>query len=513
MTLAPLGVVLVAYNSADVILDCLETLFAAAMADGTVLRVVVVDNASPDDGVSAIRAWASGSVPFVPPADLPFPHVAVPKPLPDGKLEIIAAGLNGGFAAGVNIGLRRLFADPAIDRVWILNPDSVVPPGTPAAFARHDPGPFSLMGGRVFYYDPPDMIQTDGGTLNRWTGVTGNVNLSKKSGEAVFPDPEQVDFITGASMVASRSFWELAGPMPENYFLYYEEVDWALRREVLPLAMTPHAVMFHRAGSAIGSATLERTASSFSIYFKSRSRIWFTRRWYPHALPTALLYSIAKMAQFCLKRQFAEARAIWDGIRGSLPQDLVLQRLSEEASRLVFAKERERTSMAGRSIQKHPDTFLQAVRQYGLIPTCRTRLRDFTLYLRRLYLVKVWKMDIHPMTLVSMQAKLDRTFPRGVHIGEGSAVNFDAVILTHDIVVGKHTHTYIGKYCMVGARSIVMPGLRVGDHSVIAAGAVVTKDVPANSIVAGNPAKVIRTGIMTTNWGKITERGTKPDEG
>jgi acetyltransferase-like isoleucine patch superfamily enzyme len=56
-----------------------------------------------------------------------------------------------------------------------------------------------------------------------------------------------------------------------------------------------------------------------------------------------------------------------------------------------------------------------------------------------------------------------------------------------------------------------MPGLRIGDHSVIAAGAVVTKDVPPHSIVAGNPAKIIRSNIMTTNWGKITEKGDKPD--
>ncbi len=146
MTSAPLGVVLVAYNSADVILDCLETLLSAARVDGTDLRVVVVDNASPDDGVAAIRAWTTGEVPYTPPADLTFPHVLLPKPLSEGVPTILSASVNGGFAAGVNIGLRHLFADPAIQRVWILNPDSVIPPGTPAVFAGYDPGPFALMG-------------------------------------------------------------------------------------------------------------------------------------------------------------------------------------------------------------------------------------------------------------------------------------------------------------------------------------------------------------------------------
>lgn len=340
MTVAPLGVVLVAYNSADVILDCLETLYAAALADGTTLRVIVVDNASPDDGVAAIRDWASGSVAYGPPADLPFPHRSVPKPVPVGTLEVIAAGTNGGFAAGVNIGLRHIFADPAIDRVWILNPDSVVPAGTPAAFARHGPEPFSLMGGRVLYYDKPEVIQSDGGTLNRWTGVTGNVNLSQNSQGTDMPRAGDLAFICGASMVASRAFWDLAGPIPEEYFLYYEEVDWALRRGLLSLAVAANAIIYHRAGSSIGSATLDRSASAFSIYFKCRSRMKFIRRWFPVALVSAALYSLAKVAQLSGKGEGPAARAMWDGTWGSLPQAPVLERISDETFRFVFRKKR-----------------------------------------------------------------------------------------------------------------------------------------------------------------------------
>ncbi|WP_278924233.1 acyltransferase [Pseudophaeobacter profundi] len=160
---------------------------------------------------------------------------------------------------------------------------------------------------------------------------------------------------------------------------------------------------------------------------------------------------------------------------------------------------------------KHPDTFMQAARKYGLLPTVRTRLRDALLLIRRQYLVKVWKMNIHPFTLISLKATLDRTYPRGIHIDEGSAISFGAVVLSHDHVAGKHANTHIGKYCQIGARSMILPGISIGDHSVVAAGAVVTKDVPSRSIVAGNPAKIIRSNIMTTNWGKITDRGEKPD--
>lgn len=164
--------------------------------------------------------------------------------------------------------------------------------------------------------------------------------------------------------------------------------------------------------------------------------------------------------------------------------------------------------MAFRYTGKAPDTFFEAARNYGFLATCRTRLRDVLLLIRRFYLVKVWKMDIHPYTMISLKASLDRTYPQGIHIGEGSAVNFGAVILTHDMARSHHLHTRIGKYSAIGARSIVLPGVTVGNHSIVAAGAIVTKDVPDNVIVAGNPAKVIRTGIMTTSFGRMTETGT-----
>jgi GT2 family glycosyltransferase len=338
MTHNHLGVVIVAYNSADVIVDCLETLCGAAAADGISLRIVVVDNASPDASVAVVEDWVAGTIAYEAPSDLPFPHVPVPKPVPHGQVVILRAGVNGGFAAGVNVGLAHLFADPLISRVWILNPDSVIPAGTPAAFAGYDAGPFALMGGRLLYYDRPGVVQIDGGTINARTGVTGNVNQYADAAASQVPDVDACDFITGASMVASRTFWETAGPMPEDYFLYYEEVDWALQRGDLPLAVVAQAVVYHRAGTAIGSASVDRRASPFSLYFKHRARLRFVRRHLPRSLVTAWLYTLAKMAQFALRGWWVDVDATFRGARDAPPPQCVREGLDPAAAAVAFAR-------------------------------------------------------------------------------------------------------------------------------------------------------------------------------
>ena len=332
-----LGVVVVTYNAADVITDCLQTLFASV---GVILSVVVVDNASPDGTETVVRRWQGGEGP--PPQPMPF--ATAPTHLParvdtlpalaaHHHLSLIQTGANLGFAAAVNIGLSALARIDGLDRFWILNPDSAVPPDTAAAFAcEPEPeGGFSLMGGRVLYFDKPQVIQIDGGVIDWRSGVTRNVNQFRPAG-CPQPDPAAMDFITGASMVASRRFLQQAGPMPEEYFLYYEEVDWALQRGSLPLIYCAGGIVYHRAGSAIGSPAPGRAASPFSTYFKHRGRMRFLRRNRPLSLPGGWAFGLAKMAQLLLKGDAPAAHALWCGMAGRRPPAAVRARLPETLS-------------------------------------------------------------------------------------------------------------------------------------------------------------------------------------
>jgi acetyltransferase-like isoleucine patch superfamily enzyme len=130
-------------------------------------------------------------------------------------------------------------------------------------------------------------------------------------------------------------------------------------------------------------------------------------------------------------------------------------------------------------------------------------IRHFLLEIRRFYYVKFYEMDIGEDVRISLKANLDKRYSKGVHLADGAYVAFGATILCHDMSRNIKRDVFVGKNCFIGAHSILLPGVRVGDESVVAAGAVVTKDVPPNSIVAGNPAKIIRSGIKTIKWGRI----------
>src|SRR4051794_4058891 len=129
-------------------------------------------------------------------------------------------------------------------------------------------------------------------------------------------------------------------------------------------------------------------------------------------------------------------------------------------------------------------------------------LREALVATKRAYLTRVFGMDIHPTAQFSLSAYFDRTYPKGVHVGRNSWVALEAVILTHDRTRGLYLQTRIGENCFVGARSLVLPRVTVGDNSIVAAGAVVTRDVPPQSIVAGNPARVVRSDIDVIEYGR-----------
>lgn len=87
----------------------------------------------------------------------------------------------------------------------------------------------------------------------------------------------------------------------------------------------------------------------------------------------------------------------------------------------------------------------------------------------------------------------------GIFIGEGALIGHNVTIATlnHDPLPSKRGDTipspvHIGKKCWIGANATILPGVTIGEGAIVAAGAVVSRDVPPYAIVGGVPARVIK---------------------
>ncbi|MBO4996344.1 MAG: acyltransferase [Muribaculaceae bacterium] len=137
-----------------------------------------------------------------------------------------------------------------------------------------------------------------------------------------------------------------------------------------------------------------------------------------------------------------------------------------------------------------------------LLSSIRNNIRLLVIYVRW-YIYIYYGMNIAKSARISVGAKLDKTHPKGINIGDESYVASGAIVFTHDFSRGIHCDTYIGKRSFIGANAIIMCGVKIGDEVIVGSGSVVTKDVPSNCIVAGNPARIIKENIRTTKFGQL----------
>jgi hypothetical protein len=111
-----------------------------------------------------------------------------------------------------------------------------------------------------------------------------------------------------------------------------------------------------------------------------------------------------------------------------------------------------------------------------------------------------------------------RPLRRGsVTVGADTLIAFKTLIITRDFLTGEDRPVRIGQRCFIGGGSVILPGVTVGDESIVGAGAVVFDDVPPRSIVGGNPARVLRRDIEVVHYGRfkdadLTSRGWKAHE-
>jgi hypothetical protein len=220
--LLSLAVIILNYNTRDLLRDCLKSL---RDQEGLTFATCVVDNASPDGSADMVAAE--------------FPEVA-----------LIRNPHNNGYSAGNNLGLRRFsFPDqPQARYAMLLNPDTVVPPDAlrkMVAFADANPD-VGVVGPKLVLMDGTldkacrRAFPTPEVSFYRFAGLSKLFPKSPRFGRynMTFLDEDQqadVDSVVGACMLVRAEAIQQAGLLDEQFFMYGEDLDWCLRIKSTPL--------------------------------------------------------------------------------------------------------------------------------------------------------------------------------------------------------------------------------------------------------------------------------------
>ena len=245
-----LSIVIINWNTRQLLLDCVRSVYDTVRS--ATYEIFVVDNGSTDGSVEAVATE--------------FPNVMV-----------IANARNEGFARANNLALRRMQGSYAV----LLNSDTVLKDGAldgMRSFMEAHPET-GICGPQLLFGD--GRKQTSYGTFPRLLSELVSASMMRFFGSrtknGLLPEGEEpfpVDFIIGACMFVRKSAMDAAGMLDEDYFFFYEEIDWCwrMRRGGWTVMHLPGIQVIHFGGQSARHINLRARVESW------RSRYLFFRK-------------------------------------------------------------------------------------------------------------------------------------------------------------------------------------------------------------------------------------------
>ena len=283
------SIVICCYNSSSRLPETFKHLVKQEVPEKIPWEVIVVDNASPEHSSECLKK----EFPFI-------THVSSP--------------VNIGFAGGNNIGLH--FAKG--EYVFLLNNDTEVTSSLITNLVEYlQRHPLcGIACPKIKYYSLPDTIQYAGAIgLHPLTSRSYDIgHLQKDRGQ--FNDTRKTDLPNGAAMMIPMSLIKKVGLMSEQFFLYYEELDWAARfkQAGYEIHYVGTTEVFHKESVSTGKN------SPFKTFYLYRNRFLFIRRnytgwrWLIAGAFFLLISTPVHFIKHVLKGEWAHSKSIWQAL-------------------------------------------------------------------------------------------------------------------------------------------------------------------------------------------------------
>jgi GT2 family glycosyltransferase/peptidoglycan/xylan/chitin deacetylase (PgdA/CDA1 family) len=240
---------------------------------------------------------------------------------------VVRGAHNLGYAGAINALIARLQLWSEWQAIWILNPDTKPSPNALAELMKYSIATGKGMVGSTIVADKTSTRIACRGGL-RWSKLTLGSKFVGYNDPIDAPvDIEKIeaslDTVTGAAMFVTRSCLERIGPMDERFFLYYEDLDWGMRAKPCGIGYAATSVVFHRAGTTIGSSSPRRKDRSWlSVYLVNRNRIHFVRKHYPLSLLFAVIASPRYILPYLVVGSWVDFKAALQGCLAGLKWEI-----------------------------------------------------------------------------------------------------------------------------------------------------------------------------------------------
>ena len=296
-------IIIVNFRGAQDTIACLESLFKLLYTN---YHIILVDNNSLDNSVDIIQSWAVGSITAgVDNQSLSFlVKPSIKKPIQyqifdeddhmllKGRqsccdLTIIKAKSNRGFSAGNNIGLKYATAQKDAEYYWLVNNDTLVTRNSLNELVKCyqqnlELDKIGIVGGKLLYYNEPNLIQClGGGTYNEFIGLVKQIGDRLPDKTESNKTNKRLDYISGACMLVKSDFVQEIGLLSEDYFFYYEELDWCTRgrEKGWNISYTNEATIYHRVGATVNADQKKKQKSEISDYYMVRNRLLYASKY------------------------------------------------------------------------------------------------------------------------------------------------------------------------------------------------------------------------------------------
>jgi len=240
------SIITVNYNQPGVTLDLLNSIKENCALDE--IEVILIDNASEIDHEIRFRSC--------------YP-----------TLKYIRSEINLGFAGGNNLGIKQATGE----YILMINNDTELIPGFIKQLIREmvNNPEIGILSPLILYHDDPDIIQYAGYTaIHLMTGRNKTIGLGDLNENQYANTSHQTSFCHGAAMMCRKIDIDRIGMMPEQYFLYYEELDWCemFKRAGKKIWFSGKTHILHKESMSVGKESPVKT------YFITRNRLLFMRR-------------------------------------------------------------------------------------------------------------------------------------------------------------------------------------------------------------------------------------------